>query len=194
VADDNAAPAPRRRSADIMIGAAAVLISAISLGLAISANRTQERLLAASTWPFLQYGTGNRTEDGQSAITLSLYNGGIGPARVHSIQVLLDGKPQYDAGKLLVACCNPENKAMSTVTSAGSGVLAADSKESFLLMTEKDNDAEVWAQFNRRRFDLKVLVCYCSVLKDCWTFDSTQTEPTPIAACPVVADGDLWHG
>ena len=51
---EQATNAPARgRGADLMIGAAAVLISAVSLGLAISANRTQERLLAASTWPFL---------------------------------------------------------------------------------------------------------------------------------------------
>ena len=194
MAEDKSEPAPRRRSADLMIGAAAVLISAISLALAISANRTQERLLAASTWPFLQYGTGNRTEDGQSAISLSLYNGGIGPARVHSLKVLLDGKPQYDTGSLLLACCNPDNKMLSTVTSAGSGVLAANTQASFLTMSEKDNDPAVWSVFNRKRFDVQVLVCYCSVLKDCWTFDSAQPEPTPIAACPVVADAESWHG
>lgn len=188
-------PAPQRRNrADLMIGAAAVLISAVSLGLAISANRTQEKLLAASTWPFLQYATGNRTSDGQSAIMLSLYNGGIGPARVHSLQVWLDGKPQYDAARILGACCNPENKPVSTVTSGGVGVLAANSDVSFLMMTEKDNDPAVWASFNRRRFDVRVLVCYCSVLKDCWTLDSAVPEPTVVAACPALADTEIWHG
>lgn len=186
--------APRRRGADVMIGAAAVLISAVSLGLAISANHTQERLLAASTWPFLQYGTGNRTEEGESAITLMLYNGGIGPARIHTLQVLLDGKPQFDAANLLLACCNPQSKPVSTVTSAGAGVLAADADARFLMMSEKDNDPAVWATFNRRRFDVRVLACYCSVLKECWTFDSQAQEPEPVAACPGVAEADRWHG
>ena len=186
--------ATRGRIADLMIGADAVLISAVSLGLAVSANHTQERLLAASTWPFLQYGTGNRTDEGESAITLSLYNGGIGPARIHTLQVLLDGKPQFDAANLLLACCNPQSKPVSTVTSAGAGVLAADADARFLMMSEKDNDPAVWAAFNRRRFDVRVLACYCSVLKECWTFDSLAQEPEPVAACPGVAEADRWHG
>ena len=190
----DSAPATRSRNADIMIGVAAVLISAISLALAISANHTQERLLAASTWPFLQYGTGNRTEEGESVITMSLYNGGIGPARIHSIQVLYENQFQVDAARLLQSCCNPNAKPLSTVTSAGAGVLAADSKATFLHVSEKDNDPEVWTNFNQERFKVRVLVCYCSVLKDCWTFDSTQSEPAPIDRCPVIPDSALWHG
>jgi hypothetical protein len=61
-------------------------------------------------------------------------------------------------------------------------------------MAELDNDAAVWAKFNRKRFDVRVRVCCCPVLKDCWTFDSTQPEPTPIEVCPAVTDANSWHG
>jgi hypothetical protein len=50
--------APRdRRLFDVVIGAGVLLISLISLFVAVSANRTQERMLAASVWPSLMFGT-----------------------------------------------------------------------------------------------------------------------------------------
>lgn len=92
---------------EILIGAAAVLISLASLGLTISANRTQERLLAASTWPYLVFGTGNRMEDGTSAISMTLHNGGVGPARLAWLQVSYEGQPRFDAASLLSPAAIP---------------------------------------------------------------------------------------
>ncbi len=179
---------------EILIGAAAVLISLASLGLTISANRTQERLLAASTWPFLVYGTGNRMEDGTSAISLALHNGGVGPARLAWLQVLYDGQPRFDAASLLHACCNPGMLPISTVTSAGGGVLGADSKATFLVFPESGNDPGVWSAFNRRRFEVEVRACFCSVLKECWLLEPAQREPMPTASCPSLDDAQVWHG
>lgn len=179
---------------EILIGGAAVLISLASLGLTISANRTQERLLAASTWPYLVYGTGNRMEDGTSAISMTLHNGGVGPARLAWLQVSYEGQPRFDAASLLLACCNPGKLAVSTVTSAGSGVIGADSKATFLVLPEADNDPAVWSAFNRRRFDVQVRTCFCSVLKECWMLDSQEREPEPVAACPQMDETQLWHG
>ncbi|MBP6216216.1 MAG: hypothetical protein KA391_02360, partial [Luteimonas sp.] len=54
----NAATAPARRDGrwfELVVGASAILISAVSLFVAISANRTQERMLAASVWPSLLF-------------------------------------------------------------------------------------------------------------------------------------------
>ena len=82
-----------------LASASAVVLSIVSLSVAISANRTQERLLAASVWPSLEYGTGNRDDDGADVITLSIGNSGIGPARLG--QVLTERK-QATSCKLTV--------------------------------------------------------------------------------------------
>lgn len=190
--------APRRQSTmgwlEYVIGGAAVLVSAISLQVGVSANQTQEKLLAASTWPYLQYGTGNRLGDGSSSITLGLENAGVGPARVHSVQVIYDGQPRADARALLDACCGTAGKPLVTITSSAARVFSAGQEVTFLRVDEAAADPAAWASFNQERFKVQVRACYCSVLKDCWVFDSLQAEPAPVATCPLLPEDSLWHG
>lgn len=185
---------PAMGALEYIIGGAAVLISAISLSLAISSNRTQERLLAASTWPFVQFSTGNRADDGSSSITLSLNNAGVGPARVRTVQVEYAGQFQPGARALLDVCCTARGKQVSTITAGPEKVLTAGEVVTFLRFDERDADADVWRALDRERFKIRLLACYCSVLGDCWHFDSDQSESEPIAQCPAIPAKLRWHG
>jgi hypothetical protein len=171
-----------------------VAISAVSLWLAIGANQTQERLLAASTWPYIQFGTGNRLEDGTSGITLNLQNAGVGPTRVHWVEVRHADVPHRDAAALLAACCGAKGKPMTTITSNPARVLVAGEELTFLRLDEANADAAVWQALNRERFKLQVRACYCSVLDDCWLFDNLRRDPAPVAQCPAIPEDDTWHG
>ena len=92
------------RSPRYLGGAFAITVSLISLWVAFSANRTQERLLAASVWPALEYGTGNRSDTGADEITLVIGNKGTGPARLRGVRVLYDGKFIPNSVALLNVC------------------------------------------------------------------------------------------
>jgi hypothetical protein len=179
---------------EYVIGGAAVAISALSLWLAVGANETQERLLAASTWPYAQFSTGNRLDDGTSAITLNLHNAGVGPARVKWVTVEHGGAPRTDSVALLKACCGGSGKLVTTITSDPARVLVAGEQVTFMRFDEAAADPEVWKAFNRERFKLRVRACYCSVLDACWILDSTRREPEPVAQCPAIAEDDRWHG
>jgi hypothetical protein len=193
-------PAPPQRAPstigwmEYLIGGAAVLISAISLQVAVNANRTQEKLLAASTWPYVQYGTGNRLEDGTESITFSLQNAGVGPAQVHFVRVWYGGRPQSDAATLLTACCGPSQTPRPTITTSTERVLGPGENLTFLRYDLKTDPGGTWRLLNDARFDVRVEACYCSVLKDCWLLDSLLDEPTPVASCPVVPEDQRWHG
>ena len=179
-----------------IVSASAMLISLTSLAVAISANRTQERLLAASVWPSLGYGTGNRGPDGTDVITLSIGNQGTGPARLRAFQVLHGGAPARDARALLAQCCGlGADESVHTVTSGTrAAVLKAGDEITLLQFERAANDAEVWTRFNRERFKVEVKACYCSVLDECWMVDTARTEPDPVASCPLVPDAEQWHG
>lgn len=180
---------------EYVIGGAAVAISTISLWVALKANDTQDRLLAASTWPIVQFSTGNRLDDGVSAITLTLQNAGVGPARVKSVQIFHNEVAHPDAAALITSCCDPpKGIALNTITSDPARVLVASEEVKFLRFDEATADPKVWANLNRERFRLRVLACYCSVLGDCWKMDSTKADPDPIAACPVIPEAQRWHG
>ena len=187
-------PVPTMGMLEYIIGGAAVLISAISLALAISANRTQERLLAASTWPFLQYYTGNRADDGSSSISFSLQNAGVGPARVRSVQVEYGGQIQPDARSLLDACCRAAGMPASTITSAPERVLTATELVTFFRFDEADADPDIWARLNSERHKVRVKACYCSVLGDCWMYDSTVRDAEALPGCPEISEESRWHG
>jgi hypothetical protein len=179
---------------EVLIGAAAILISAVSVVLALSANRTQERLLAASTWPYLQYGTGNRADDGSDVINLSLTNAGVGPALIKWVQVIYAGQPRRNAADLIVACCKEANINLTTITSNPSVVLAATDSVTPLRLPRDKNDNEVWERFNRERFKVRVQACYCSVLGQCWLLDTTRGEPEALDQCPAVPPEQQFSG
>ena len=179
---------------EYIIGGAAVLISAVSLALAISANQTQERLLAASTWPFLQFDTGNRGDDGTSIISLNLQNAGVGPARVRTVQVQYKGEFQSDARVLLEACCEGKGKVLNAITADPARVITAAETVLFLGLEQSSADPLIWRALNKERFKVRILACYCSVLGDCWRYDSLLSEPAIQAQCPAVPEATRWHG
>lgn len=192
--DQSGAPA-RGRFSNYLASAFAIGVSMISLSVAISSNRTQERLLAASVWPALEYGTGNRDDEGKDVISMTVGNSGVGPARLRSFQVLHDGRPAPNAASLLNQCCGLGSEPAFTVTSGTRArVLKAGDELKFLRVPRENNKPEVWDRFNRERFKTRVLACYCSVLDACWVMDSDQAEPTPVAACPDVPDQQAWSG
>jgi hypothetical protein len=173
----------------------AVVVSLVSLGVALSANRTQERLLAASVWPALEYGTGNRSDDGADEITLVLGNNGVGPARLRGVRVLYKGKFAGDSIKLLQLCCELGDSPVNTVTSGTRGrVLKAGDEITFMMLPFDNNSDELWKRFNRERFGVAVRACYCSVLDDCWIFDSTRIDPEPVQSCPSLSIEEEWQG
>lgn len=187
---------------EYVIGATAVLISAISLYVAVNANRTQERLLAASTWPHIQYSTGNRLDDGTAAVTLSLENAGVGPARVYSVRVRYGGAVMNNADSLLQACCastSTPDQTYRTITSDPARVLLPGNNATILRYDRADPDDLVFTELNRERWNVEVEVCYCSVLGDCWTLvtrprESQQREPSPVKQCPAIPLEERYKG
>ena len=174
----------------------AIVVSLITLWVALSSNRTQERLLAASVWPTLEYGTGNRDDQGRDMIIMQIDNNGVGPARLRGVQVFYDGQLARNSVVLLRLCCGlGESQPVQTVTSGTRGrVLKAGDELEFMMLPKEVNDADVWKRFNKERFKVEVRACYCSVLDDCWTMNSTRTDPEAVNACPALAVEEEWDG
>ena len=173
----------------------AIVVSLITLWVALSSNHTQERMLAASTWPTLEYGTGNRDDDGNDVISLEIGNNGIGPARLRGVQVSYAGERVRNSVDLLKRCCELHDEPIQTVTSGTRGrVLKAGDRITFMAFPKAVNPDAVWKRFNTERFKVEVHACYCSVLNDCWNFDSTRTDAEPVKACPSLSDEEEWNG
>jgi hypothetical protein len=62
-------PIPRKTGLhhiDLFVGGCALLVSVVSLFIAWQANRTQERMLAASVWPYISWGTDSIDRTGRT--------------------------------------------------------------------------------------------------------------------------------
>jgi hypothetical protein len=178
-----------------LASAFAIVVSLITLWVAVTSNHTQERMLAASTWPTLEYGTGNRDDEGRDLITLELGNNGIGPARLRGVQVFYKGERVRNSVDLLKHCCELHDQPIQTVTSGTRGrVLKAGDRITFMAFPKAINPEEIWKRFNQERFKVEVRACYCSVLNDCWNFDSTRTNAEPMKSCPALAVEEEWNG
>lgn len=189
-----AAPEPflGGRRFDLLMGLGVLLISAVSLWVAVSANRTQERMLAASVWPSLQFGTSNTSTEGEPQIALDLLNRGIGPARIRWAELSHDGKPVHDLRELLAACCSPAGDATPGFTSGlRQRVLGADEWIQLVRIPRADLPDALWQALDQSRHKMRLRACYCSVLDECWILDSSQDEPAPVKQCPA-APAVLW--
>lgn len=195
--EDRGTPARGRRdnrTFEVVIGAGVLLISIVSIFIAVSANRTQERMLAASVWPSPLFGTSNAALDGTLQVTFDLLNRGVGPARFRWAEVLYDGTPVNSAESLLALCCGQAEKDdRNPVFTSGiqHRVVGADEWVTLLRMPRTDPPTPVYTALEDALPKIRFRACYCSVLDKCWILDSKQDEPQPVRQCPREPDV-LW--
>ncbi|MEF8762487.1 hypothetical protein, partial [Stenotrophomonas sp. A3_2] len=76
------------RRLDTVLGLAAVVMSATSVGIALHHGRIMEKLVAANTWPVLTFDSSNTDYTGKRhVVKLSLQNVGVGPTRIETFEV-----------------------------------------------------------------------------------------------------------
>jgi len=184
------------RWVDLVLAASAMVVSIVSVVIAIRHGHTMERmaeanarLVAANSWPFLQYTTGNVGDDGKPRITLSVINAGVGPARVETLEVFWHGVPVASSRALLAACCGLEPGSGPTLpfseSLAAGRILRAGDSVKLLEVQPAAGTAAVWERLDHARMHVKLRACFCSVFEDCWTSPLVGTRATPVASCPV---------
>jgi hypothetical protein len=185
-----------RHWVDLTLAVSAMVVSIVSLAIAVHHGRTMERmadanarLVAANSWPFLQYSTGNQGEDGRPLIRLSVVNAGVGPARVEALEVFWHDVPVASAHALLAACCGfspgsgpPLRATQSLLT--GRIVRAGESVTLLEIPPSADNTA-LWKQLDAARLHVKFRACFCSVFDECWSSTLVGTRATRVQSCPV---------
>jgi hypothetical protein len=198
-------PRTGRPRLDLFVAIAALTISAVSIFIARDTSRTMERLAHASFWPFLQLGSGNVRDDGVRAITFAMENVGTGPARIHTFELQVDGKPLPHGGhvltQLLRACCDAE---LSTALEANGNdftaiygaevsspvsrrFLAPNASVVAMSWPRTDTNATVWTALDqaRQRGRITMSTCYCSVFDECWIARTNEFPPQEVDRCIV---------
>ena len=181
---------------DIVLGVSAILISVISLVVAIHHGQIMDKMVQADTWPYLDFVASNLDDAGHDRVSLTVLNSGVGPAKIETLEVFWNGKPYGSSTELLEACCGfgsaaglPESRGPSEVAhrlhssyAAGKVLRAGDTVQMISYVFTTSEDA-VYKRFGAAREKITYRVCYCSVFNDCWLSDGHDLDPPHVKSC-----------
>ena len=204
--------APSRiRLIEIVVGVSVVVISVVSLFVAVFQGIVMQRTLEASVVPVIQYGSGNYDlERDEWQITLSFQNTGLGPAELRHFRLIWQGDEITDTSAFLVRCCVPddipadqrasyvrqafENRELAFLfNSVGGRFFAPQEEVSYVVSVRPDAETQphgraIWDALDRVRHELDVEICYCSVFDDCWMARFPEQTRERVRQCPVRED------
>lgn len=166
----------RRRDWNGVSAVIAALIGLLALCVSGYTAWLQRQQVRAQVWPYIESGLS------QSGRYVLLANKGVGPARIGTVQMFVDGKPHPDWNSIFDALGlefdpPPYSTVHGIVISAGGVVqqLAFRDEAQFL-------------QFDSLYARLDVAVCYCSSLGECWYLDERETDSAlqrrRVESCP----------
>jgi hypothetical protein len=167
------------RLLSIFAGVAAVTAVIVSLYQA-SLARQQSR---AAAWPYLSQ---SNSLDFGKPYTRTIANKGVGPARVRSVQVTVDGRVTSSWTDAIRALTGSAAGAYSFSHIGAGSVLSPGTADTLLTLANDPTGLKFWNEAPAR---LSVIVCYCSVYDECWIVQDRQLEPRSVRSCPVVATG-----
>jgi hypothetical protein len=188
-------PVPHRRHwLEYVATGAALLLSAVSLWVAIGTMDANTKMVQAASWPFLQLDSSNAlgTPD-KRQIMFSVTNSGVGPAKVESFEMFWKGKPVRRSRDLILRCCGPEHdppltRGPWTNGTIGGTVIRAGESRMFITYDETPDNKASWDALDQARLkELVFRICYCSVFDECFRTDFNALHPARVDRCPVPA-------
>lgn len=170
--------ARRRRDWNGVSAVIAALIGLLALCVSGYTAWLQRQQVRAQVWPYIETGWS------QSGRYVLLANKGVGPARIETIQMFVDGKPYKDWSSIFAALglkfdpMPPYSTVHGIVISPGT-----------LVQQLAFRDEEQFRQFDPLYPRIDVAVCYCSSLGECWQLDERETDPArlrrSVEICPL---------
>ncbi len=174
---------------DLVLGGSAVVMSLVSILIGLEHGRTMQKLVEANSWPNLSFSTSNADPSGKPGVILSINNTGVGPARIESFELFYDGRPMASPTALFQACCatviaaHRTRSFTTTLSPVADEVVPAKDRIAFLGVPLEGNDPSVWKEIESKRWKVRVRVCYCSVIGECWARDSAARRPAAVKQC-----------
>jgi len=170
---------------DIILALSAMVVSVVSLFVAVHHGKTMEKMVEADTWPYVEFARSMVTPDNKPAAVLLVANDGVGPARVETVEVRYKGKPVTDTLSFLKDASGDDSLAANAITSTITDrVIRAGSKVEFLIIVPPEKENPAFTRYRQALKDVSTTICYCSALDECWVRDSDQDKPEHVAQCP----------
>jgi hypothetical protein len=176
---------------DLIVPLAALFISAVSIGIAWHHGKVMqelvhqnEKLVEANSLPYLQLSTSNN-----GAVSFNAINEGVGPAKIVTAEVLVDGRPVQSLKELMDACCKERNRSNLSASYLEGRMVRPGDTVSYVSYPIAGSPLASVEELDRVRRANRITtrLCYCSVFDDCWLASSDDPTPNPVKECAPVA-------
>ena len=179
---------PKRDSAgrtDLLIALCALIVSTLTAAAVIYQGRLLSNQLSVSVWPYVAF----QTTVSETAIQLDVQNVGAGPALIRSAVLLIDGmaQPSLGAGLRQLGYHHVHGDDV-TLSSIGPGEVLRAADTVTIARIRSRQFAQKAAILQKR---VRVHVCYCSILGDCWLAQSEVESPVTVKSCDVLGRGSI---
>jgi hypothetical protein len=174
---------------DLALPVAALFVSLVSIFIAWHHGQVMkelvhqnEKLVEANSLPYLQiYGSNGP----RGAASFNAINEGVGPARIATTEVLVDGHAVQTLGQLMHACCGPGDYSNVTTSTLLGRMIRPGDTVNFIEFAPGHTDPVKAADFDlaRQKDRIEARLCYCSVFNDCWNVSSKSPTPVPAPQC-----------
>jgi hypothetical protein len=176
---------------ELTVAVTALITSICSIAIAIEHGHTMEKLVQASTVPYLEGSFSDTATDGSKVLSLDLLNRGVGPAHEESMRVRVDGHVVRNLKELTAATLGPQNGAEAFAALQPSLVasrrpkrfVAAGASQSVFRYPRTPENAHWWDLLSAQQSRWNVEFCYCSVFDECWFVHGTQADDTSVKQC-----------
>jgi len=174
---------------DLIIALCALVVSSLATAAAVWQSHVVAQQLSSQIWPYVAFQT---TYD-KNAVTETISNEGLGPARVRWIRLLIDGKPERTlVGAMRTLIPGTTTKLTGSFSDLSPGhVMRVGGSTQLFRITNPSAIAAIVKNYGR----LQLEACYCPIIDgNCWITrsggpGSASSDPQTVASCPnYVAD------
>lgn len=180
----------RRRHWDAYAAVIASFVGLLALLVSGYTAHLQRQQVRAQVWPHLQLWWSTR-----NGYKIFADNEGAGPARVTRVRVAVDGRAMRDWDDVARALGYTESLSFGRST-LHTRVLTAGQSYDVLVLDDRSSEAArnfFRDMLEHRAHRFGILVCYCSVLDECWMTRLGQVDEPygpiedtrPVETCPI---------
>lgn len=181
---------PRRRSALSELGNLfALAASFLALALGVYQSRlmnAQTQLMQSQTrgsvWPYVSIGYRLSNEGEKRGYTWEINNDGVGPARIESVTMSVDGEPIRN-WKEMFGKIFGDVPVAATYSQIYGKVLPPNTNRETTIEAVRILDLEQARAFYAAQGRFDMTICYCSVYDECWTAHWQNPKVDPVEKC-----------
>jgi len=166
-----------------VLSVAGVFIAVVALYAALTESEAVRQQTAAAVWPFVQISIADYDTGETAGFTMSFTNSGVGPAKFHTLRLIIDGEPMRDWAHVVGYLGGTMDDQVGRSFVSGR-VLSPDEKVDAISIA----DPELARRFQGAiaTSENSLTYCYCSIFDECWLADSQQDDlnPESVEVCP----------